>query len=488
MLSFLPEMPLASGLFASSAGLAPPAAGTATSADFAGLLDAALPSGGEVTGGAAGLAPALPATAPALTPGTLPGGNPLPLPGSALPPLTAEAELSPDAGEPNPLAATPASAPAARLLRERGGTLAGAPRAAVPLEQVQGETAPPGLASPAVSTADELAPSEASAAPSEDQTPPSPNPAGAPLVTADPADAPTAIPTGDEPPALATTLATNPAPGAATLVLAIAPPPPALTPPPPRAEALPMIKGTLGGLPAKAALAAADPVANPASAAAPMLQAEDAAAPAPGARPAEGLPEAPAQPAIPAPAAPQLAAVTASLPQAGPQPAATTTEPAAPPAPTIEDTIAQADTLREALRAQRPELTLRHAEFGAVSLRLEATGTESWRAVLSARDPGFVPAIQAALAERSVAAASPGDADSFLSQNGTSDQRYGASPNGGQGGHSPHFGQSGTRDGETAPDHRRPSTAATLAGRDQMEAGGDGSGSSPARQSRGLFA
>jgi hypothetical protein len=129
---------------------------------------------------------------------------------------------------------------------------------------------------------------------------------------------------------------------------------------------------------------------------------------------------------------------------------------------------------------------LRHAEFGAVSLRLEATVSEGWRAVLAARDPGFVPAIQAALAERAVTV--PDSAGSALSQNGTSDQRYGASPNGGQGGHSPHLSQSGARDGEAAPDHRRPSTAATLAGRDQPVAGEEGSGSDPARQSRGLFA
>jgi hypothetical protein len=32
--------------------------------------------------------------------------------------------------------------------------------------------------------------------------------------------------------------------------------------------------------------------------------------------------------------------------------------------------------IREALRAARPEMTVRHADFGFVSLRLEATGTE----------------------------------------------------------------------------------------------------------------
>jgi hypothetical protein len=90
--------------------------------------------------------------------------------------------------------------------------------------------------------------------------------------------------------------------------------------------------------------------------------------------------------------------------------------------------------------------------------------------VLASRDPGFVPAIQAALETRTIAASGE-TATSFAGQQGTSqNDRYGASPNGGQGSSQPYLGQSGQRDGEAAPDHRRPSTAAALAARGEGEA------------------
>jgi hypothetical protein len=143
-------------------------------------------------------------------------------------------------------------------------------------------------------------------------------------------------------------------------------------------------------------------------------------------------------------------------------------------------------------------MTLHHAEFGAVSLRLEATGSEGWRAVLASRDPGFVPAIHAALADRAVmaaAAAASADSGGFTGQNGasqnsvaqnsTSEHRSGSTPNGGQGALQPYLGQSGSRDGEAAPDHRRPSTAAALAARAETEEAGSGS---PGQGSDGLFA
>jgi hypothetical protein len=101
-------------------------------------------------------------------------------------------------------------------------------------------------------------------------------------------------------------------------------------------------------------------------------------------------------------------------------------------APQQESAIAVVGEIREALRAARPEMTLRHAEFGFVSLRIEPTGMKDWRAVLASRDPGFVPAIQAALADRAVAAAAE-TASTGTGQNGTGDQRYGSSLNGGKG-------------------------------------------------------
>jgi hypothetical protein len=148
--------------------------------------------------------------------------------------------------------------------------------------------------------------------------------------------------------------------------------------------------------------------------------------------------------------------------------------PTAPAAPQRESAIAQVGDIREALRNARPAMTLQHAEFGAVSLRLEPAAPDQWRAVLASRDPGFVPAIHAALADRAVAAAAETSASfsghSGASQNGAGDQRYGSSPNQGQGSPQPYLGQSGTRDGEAAPDHRRPSTAAALAARGGSEA------------------
>lgn len=196
----------------------------------------------------------------------------------------------------------------------------------------------------------------------------------------------------------------------------------------------------------------------------------------------------------PAPAANLPATLAPVLPQAAAMmPAERPADPRAvaanPPAPQLESTIAQVGDIREALRAARPAMTLQHAEFGAVSIRLEPAAPDQWRAVLASRDPGFVPAIQAALDARAIAAASDTSTNlagqNGASQNGASDHRYGASPNGGQGSPQPYLGQSGSRDGEAAPDHRRPSTAAALAAR------GDGEAEDPAAASSasgGLFA
>jgi hypothetical protein len=220
---------------------------------------------------------------------------------------------------------------------------------------------------------------------------------------------------------------------------------------------------------------------------------------APEEAPAAASAAAPAGPASAEAAAPTTASAPAlpPVPAPAPIPVALAPERVEAPGqpelrtePQIESAIAQVGTLREALRAARPEMTLRHAEFGFVSVRLEAAATpDTWRAVLASRDPGFVPAIQAALAERAVAALSAapdsggGSGGLAAGQNGTGDQRYGASPNGGQGGSQPYLGHSGHRDGEAAPDHRRPSTAAALAARGEEEAPG-----SPAPRAGGLFA
>lgn len=300
----------------------------------------------------------------------------------------------------------------------------------------------------------------------------------------------------------------------------------AATPPPPSAFGAASAAAPAYLVAAAPALppAASRAMAGPRPVAAPSPEAGAAPRPAPSRlsappaqRPAPDRGAAPAEIA-PAPVAPipALAAESSALPDAGtPAPAPVATLPASlaaafpqtaamlpaerpadpravaanPPAPQLESTIAQVGNIREALRTARPAMTLQHAEFGAVSIRLEPAAPDQWRAVLASRDPGFVPAIQAALETRAIAAAADTSA-SFsgqhgASQNGAGDHRYGASPNGGQGSPQPYLGQSGTRDGEAAPDHRRPSTAAALAAR------GDGEAEDPAALapgSGGLFA
>jgi Meckel syndrome type 1 protein len=105
------------------------------------------------------------------------------------------------------------------------------------------------------------------------------------------------------------------------------------------------------------------------------------------------------------------------------------TQPAAQPlAPAIDQIAGQIADMVEAGRTLRPEFTLRHGDFGTVALRLDpGVGQNDWRATLSARDPGFVPAVQAAIAERGVMAAS----ESALSQ-GLAGQNGGNSSASGQ--------------------------------------------------------
>lgn len=228
-------------------------------------------------------------------------------------------------------------------------------------------------------------------------------------------------------------------------------------------------------------------------AAPPVVAALPAAADQP-AMAASALPSAPVPASVSGAAGvmpdPALAAIAAPAPAASPPPTERASEQRGPGSQ-IESAIAQVGTLREALRSASPAMTVQHAEFGAVSVRLEQAAPDQWRAVLASRDPGFVPAIQAALETRAVAATA--DTSGNLthhhgaSQNGAGDQRYGASPNGGQGTSQPYLGQSGSRDGEAAPDQRRPTTAATLAGR-SADAEEASAASSANRTQGGLFA
>lgn len=97
-------------------------------------------------------------------------------------------------------------------------------------------------------------------------------------------------------------------------------------------------------------------------------------------------------------------------------------------APQIETAIEQIADARQATRIARPEILMRHGEFGLVSMRLDAPGGDL-RATLAARDPGFVPAVQNALAERTVVAA--GESAAATSQRGgEQSQQSGTGSNG----------------------------------------------------------
>jgi hypothetical protein len=401
------------------------------------------------------------------------------------------AAFAPPAQAAAPFAPTPQPLPTGKIVPDDGATLPPAVLAAVPAKAA----APTDPAD--VPLADHLAAADLPTDGSEQQPMPAevmfdlgtlPGPAGDP---ADPA-APPGQHTGEteHAPDLAPDLAAAPAPMPDLAVLAalmpvpVAPPVSVAAPAARlhRAGALSPADRTVAPLPEHVTLPPAPTdeapeveTASPAPAPAPA----SASTPTPTLLPAaDGAPQpTPAPQLTPAPAAPAPDRI--ETPRTA--------------APQQEAAIAQVSDLREALRSARPEMTLRHAEFGPVSLRLEQPAPEQWRAVLASRDPGFVPAIHTALAERAVAAAAASaDTGQFMGQNGTpqngaGDQRYGASPNGQQAGLSPYMGQSGGqsggRDGEPAPDHRRPSTAAALAARGQ-DGEAEGSGS----DTRGLFA
>ena len=139
----------------------------------------------------------------------------------------------------------------------------------------------------------------------------------------------------------------------------------------------------------------------------------------------------------------------------------------------LEAAIEHLAEAREAGRAARSQVTLSHHEFGAISLKIDASGNDL-RATLASRDPGFVPAIQAALAERGVSAS--GEAASTQSQRGgeqangqqgqsqqgnsggggTSDPRYGFSSGSGHASNLPYRDQNGaSKDEQGGPARSR---------------------------------
>ncbi len=524
LLPLLPDMPrlptsdaLAGGPAAlNAAPNAAPAVGAVAAPDFAGLLGSmALPGSADIPAPTppvlAGAPPAEPSPAVALA--GWPTGNILPEPGALLP-----SDLPPAVPGDAPVTAGPQVAATAMA------ALAGLPRPAVQPkvpEVAEGEDAPePAPASPDATQDDaSLRHARVVSAPAHLAALPLPGDValaaqsgeGAPITEEEDAGA---VPlaekaadplAGPQPtiaamiPAAALAVDAAPAPAAVRLanISALSAKPVTVpaspVPAAPRGPAARLVPLTLpstdesdaqGDMPAAAAPRPV-PAAAPGS---PAQLAEAAMMPDLAADPAPGPASAPtdAEPSAPAPAVSSPASVNAASSLA-----AAPVQPAAPPLPDrgvdpragggagsaaaqIESTIAQVGDIREALRAARPAMTIQHAEFGAVSIRLEPAAPDQWRAVLASRDPGFVPAIHAALETRAIAAAADTSANfsghSGAHQNGTQDQRYGASPNGGQGSPQPYLGQSGTRDGEAAPDHRRPSTAAAIAARGGSEA------------------
>lgn len=517
MTPFLPDM--SSPLSAPPSGAAIQPAGTAllvpgngeTPLDFAGLLGVATqthaappglstpasgPASGLVTGPGAAAAQAR--LASPLRDGGIPGrlpsaeaggrivpetGAPLPValpvrePLAVLPP---EAALVPQPDTAAPVA-TPARAEAAPSPRQR--TVPEAEAALDPLQEPARNTDPAGVSGPLP------APDPAPPVAAHHATPAPPPPIDSAFV-------PASAVIASAGPALAAQapIAPAPMPARAVRVMGAAASTSArgvATQLPPAGPTLPVVAPVPSSTPSptpSAPLTAflsapvPEPLSDPVVAPMPGVPADPAGEPAPtNPAPMPGTASS-ATPAPPAPAqAPPPAAPIAPPPSAPAEPASLGAQ--------IESTIAQAGDLREALRSARPALTVQHGDFGAVSLRLEQAAPDQWRAVLASRDPGFIPAVQAALAERAVAPVADSAGSSLnghgTSQNGTSEQRYGASPNAGQGGSQPYLGQSGGRDGEAAPDHRRASTAAAIAAR--AEEPDDGSGTS-ASSPGGLFA
>lgn len=151
-------------------------------------------------------------------------------------------------------------------------------------------------------------------------------------------------------------------------------------------------------------------VAGPGATAMPVEQAGLAplAVVAGGKAPSRPTPDSPL--AMPAPDAAAVAvrpvetALAVSAPRdampASPAPATAAAAPVAAPGVQIEQLVEVLAQAREAGRGARGELAVRHAEFGTVAIRLEQAEGET-RATLAGRDPGFAPAVVAALAERS---------------------------------------------------------------------------------------
>ena len=472
MIPFLPETPVSSGTLSGAGGAVMSQTGATlreggTALDFAGLLDAAMPAAVTL------------------------------VPGGGLPETTPD---GPAAGA-DPVLTAPLP-PAAEILRELPALISATPVPGGTILPVSGENLPDEAMAPIAATATISVVMQAPDAFAADGSAPAQPPSSSlPQVPAVPVPAEDSDTAESAPASVSETHSTDEA-APALAVTGVPTAPIAPTPPILAAALSAAAPAAASALARSTARAGLHPAALPSEAenapmperAALLAEADDAPSSSPS--PASSPPTPHALPLADAPAAAQPAPSSApAVPLA--------TAPAATPAPAErnelrapstnqESTIAAVGEIREALRAARPEMTLRHAEFGFVSLRLEPmmAGQQDWRAVLASRDPGFVPAIQAALAERAVSAAAATDSagtgtGTNMGQNGTSDQRYGSSPNGGQGSSQPYMGHSPDRDeGGSAPRNgRQPNTTDAVAGR-----AGDADAEQTDPGKRGVFA
>ncbi len=111
-------------------------------------------------------------------------------------------------------------------------------------------------------------------------------------------------------------------------------------------------------------------------------------------------------------------------PAAAPLPSSAFASASAPqlaPGAQLEQLVEALAQARETGKGARGDIAVRHAEFGLLAIRLEADSGET-RAQITARDPGFAPAMVAALAER----ANAGSADQQPHHRGQ-DQSWGQS-------------------------------------------------------------
>ena len=151
--------------------------------------------------------------------------------------------------------------------------------------------------------------------------------------------------------------------------------------------------------------------------------------------------------------------------------------------PQIEQAIDALTDAREAGRASRPEMVLRHGEFGMVNLRLEAANGDL-RATLANRDPGFVPAVQAALGDRAASASN----DTAGNHNQQRGQEQGSASFAGSGSGNPaNYGSStGSSQGSSQP--RLPQQELTQQDADSGDRTGTGETPQAGAGSSGLFA